>query len=219
MVNGRRLTLHPFFKKGKKKDLGNCQSLSPTSVLGKLVGLPSLGIHFQTQEGQEGTINTNSAKPDSAWPIQLPSAMKWWLHRWQTAALTLVIRALTLSPTALLLGSRVSFHISFHTWMNVSVNIIILMFHISPLVRYLSDKTRNKQNISPGYWLRADDLILLLTVPTILYLSSTLWDHPIFCSIPIEQSLLDRCWQIQHYKFKFLPSLPIKKDSFKTKMN
>lgn len=64
-------------------------------MLGKTVGLRPLGIHFQTHEGQEGTINTNLAKPDSAWSTQLPSLMKWWLHRWWTA-LTLV-RPLTVS--------------------------------------------------------------------------------------------------------------------------
>lgn len=171
----KRVNITPIFKKGKKKDLGNCQSLGLTSVLGKIVELPPLAIHFQTQEGQEGTIDTSLAKPDSAWPTQLPSVMKWWLYRWRRAALTLV-RALTLSPTALSFGSWVSFRAPFHIWMNVPVNILLLLllFHISPLLQYLSNKTTNKQNISPGYWLRADDLILLLTVPTILHLWSTL---------------------------------------------
>lgn len=75
-VTGGRFTLHPTSWK-TWKDLGNCcSSLGLTSVLGKIVGLPPLGIHFQTHEGLEGTINTNLAKPDSAWP---PNCLLWWL--------------------------------------------------------------------------------------------------------------------------------------------
>lgn len=57
---------------------------------------------------------------------------------------------------------------TFHTWMNAPVNITILLLPISPILWYLSDKTRNRQKISPWYW-RADGLILLLTVPTMSF--------------------------------------------------
>lgn len=106
---------------------------------------------------------------------------------------------------------------AFHTWINAPVNITILLLPISPLLWYLSDKTKNRERISPWYW-RAGGLILLLFVPTIVHLWSMVWDHPVFCSIPRQYSLLDRCWQIQCCKFKFPPPLPHKKDSFKREL-
>lgn len=105
---------------------------------------------------------------------------------------------------------------TFCTWMNAPVKITILLLPISPLLWYLSDKIRNRQKISPWYW-RADGLIWLLIAPTTLHLWSRVWDHPVLCSIPRQYSLSDRCCQIQCCKFKFPPSLPHKKDTFKGK--
>lgn len=47
-ATGTRLTLHPFLRK-----VGNCRSLGLTSVLGKTVESPPLGIHFQIHEGKK----------------------------------------------------------------------------------------------------------------------------------------------------------------------